>query len=172
MPPVSRDGIAIQPFLLTRVRHAFSIKKYKSIEWQDRIAPVPHSKVGSRSGARTVGTGGNSITFVMDRSPATMITFPAPASSNAGCGFPALRFPIGFSTRVMRPILLGVLSAPMHNELDKPLNSFSSSYSQRLLHLFQPKPRRFRDRPMCRRIFFSTQSLMKQKHSPECPTAK
>ena len=33
-----------------------------------------------------------------------MITFPAPASSNAACGFPALRFPACFTSRVMRPI--------------------------------------------------------------------
>ena len=33
-----------------------------------------------------------------------IITFPAPASSNAACGFPALRFPACFTSRVMRPI--------------------------------------------------------------------
>ena len=30
--------------------------------------------------------------------------FPTPASSNAACGFPALRFPAQFMFRVMRPI--------------------------------------------------------------------
>ena len=39
-----------------------------------------------------------------------MITFPAPASSNAACGFPALRFPACFTSRVMRPIASGALS--------------------------------------------------------------
>ena len=36
--------------------------------------------------------------------------FPSPATSNGACGFPALRFPVGFAPRVMRPIGLGVLS--------------------------------------------------------------
>ncbi len=35
---------------------------------------------------------------------------PAPASSNAACGFPALRFPADFASRVMRPIGPGALS--------------------------------------------------------------
>ena len=39
------------------------------------------------------------------------LSFPAPATSNAGCGFPALRSPICFMSRLMRPILLGRLSA-------------------------------------------------------------
>ena len=40
----------------------------------------------------------------------TMATFPAPASSNGACGFPALRFPACFAPRVMRPIVPEVLS--------------------------------------------------------------
>jgi len=39
-----------------------------------------------------------------------MVTFPAPATSNAACGFPALRFPVHFLPRVMGPITLGALS--------------------------------------------------------------
>ena len=46
------------------------------------------------------------------------------------------------------------------------------SYSHCVLHRVQPKPFRFRARSMWRRTFFSTQSLMKLKHSQECPTAK
>ena len=46
----------------------------------------------------------NPTTFALVRSPAPIITFPAPASSNAACGFPALRFPACFTSRVMRPI--------------------------------------------------------------------
>jgi hypothetical protein len=76
------------------------------------------SSVGSRAGARTVGSGGDSIAFAMDRSPATMVTFPAPATSNAACGFPALRFPVCFMSRFMGPIALGALSAQMHGEPD------------------------------------------------------
>jgi hypothetical protein len=41
----------------------------------------------------------------------TMATFPAPATSNAACGFPALRFPACFVFRVMGPIALGALAA-------------------------------------------------------------
>ena len=37
--------------------------------------------------------------------------FPAPASSHAACGFPALRAPAHFSPRVMRPIVPELLSA-------------------------------------------------------------
>jgi hypothetical protein len=74
------------------------------------------SSVGSRAGARTLGSGGNSIAFAIDRSPATMVTFPTPATSNAACGFPALRFPVCFVPKVMRPIALGALSEPPNDE--------------------------------------------------------
>ena len=42
--------------------------------------------------------------------PAPLVTFPAPASSNAACGFPALRFPACFASRVMWPFASGALS--------------------------------------------------------------
>ena len=42
-----------------------------------------------------------------------MVTFPTPASSNGACGFPALRFPVRFTPRVMGPLRLGALSAPV-----------------------------------------------------------
>src|SRR6266581_5789111 len=43
----------------------------------------------------------------------------APAASNVACGFPALRSPVCFSSRVMRPIVLGQLSGEMRfAELD------------------------------------------------------
>jgi hypothetical protein len=76
---------------------------------------TPRSLVGSRAGARTFGSGGNSIAFAMDRRPATMVTFPVPATSNAACRFPALRFPC-FVPKVMRPIALGALSEPPNDE--------------------------------------------------------
>src|SRR5215475_6086257 len=38
-------------------------------------------------------------------------TFPAPATSNAACGFPALRSPVCFTSKVMGPIVLERLSA-------------------------------------------------------------
>ena len=43
-------------------------------------------------------------------------TFPAPAASNAACGFPALRSPVCFASRLMGPILperLSVLVEPL-----------------------------------------------------------
>src|SRR5262249_59014875 len=51
-------------------------------------------------------------------SPAAIVTFPVPATSNAACGFPALRFPACFTSRVMGPIMPGALSEQMHDELD------------------------------------------------------
>ena len=45
-------------------------------------------------------------------------TFPAPAASNAACGFPALRSPVCFASRIMGPILPERLSA-----LVEPLGS-------------------------------------------------
>jgi hypothetical protein len=87
-----------------------------------RVAPgsfTPRrSQVGSRAGARTLGAGGNSIAFALDRSPVAIVMFPAPATSNAACGFPALRFPVCFVSGVMRPIKLGVLSAQIDDEPD------------------------------------------------------
>src|ERR1700730_10801922 len=82
-------------------------------------------------------------------------TFPVPATSNAACGFPTLRSPACFTSRVMGPILLGRLSAEATEPL---LNSFKVSYSHCLLHRVQPKPFRFRALIRWRRIFFSTQS--------------
>ena len=71
----------------------------------------PRSSVGSGTGAPILGSGGCSIAFALGLSPAPMITFPTPASSNAACGFPALRFPIAFIPRFMWPIDWGALSA-------------------------------------------------------------
>jgi len=41
----------------------------------------------------------------------SVIPFPAPATSHAACGFPALRAPAHFSSMVMRPIVPELLSA-------------------------------------------------------------
>jgi len=40
-----------------------------------------------------------------------MVTSPVPASSNGAGGFPALRSPACFAVRVLRPVMLGALSA-------------------------------------------------------------
>ncbi len=41
----------------------------------------------------------------------TVIPFPAPATSNAAGGFPALRSPVHFMPRVMGPFMLEILSS-------------------------------------------------------------
>ena len=69
------------------------------------------SSVGSRAGAPPVGSGGSSGAFALGLSPAPVGTFPAPASSNPACRFPALGFPVAFVSRVMRPFKPGALSA-------------------------------------------------------------
>src|SRR5207248_10293588 len=45
---------------------------------------------------------------------------PAPATSHVACGFPALRVPAHFTTRVMRPIRTGHLP---RRAVDKPLGT-------------------------------------------------
>src|SRR5215468_603558 len=49
--------------------------------------------------------------------PFDRATFPVPSTSHAACGFPALRAPICFAPRLMRPIRLGRLSV-RHVALD------------------------------------------------------
>jgi len=71
---------------------------------------LPRSSVGSRTGAPTVGSGGSSKAFALGLSPAPLVTFPAPATSNPAYGFPVPGFPANFSWRVMKPIALAVLS--------------------------------------------------------------
>ena len=71
----------------------------------------PRSPVGSRAGALSVGSGGSSGAFAPGLSPAPVGTFPAPASSNPACRFPALGFPVAFVSRVMWPFKPGALSA-------------------------------------------------------------
>ncbi len=50
--------------------------------------PTAPAQVGSRAGARTLGSGGFSTPFVVGLSPVPIATFPTPASSNPACGFP------------------------------------------------------------------------------------
>src|SRR5450755_3091796 len=82
------------------------------------------SPVGSRAGARTVGSGGCSTAFAVGLSPAPLATSPAPATSNGAGGFPALRSPARFTPRLMRPAVAAALSALAHGH--------------RLLHLARP----------------------------------
>src|SRR5215467_5412931 len=72
-------------------------------------------------------------------------TFPVPATSNAMGGFPALRSPVCFASRVMRPILLvrlSVESVRMHSA-----SAYSTASSRSPLdseaqnaRTFQPSP--------------------------------
>ena len=82
----------------------------------------------------------NPTTFALVRSPAPIITFPAPASSNAACGFPALRFPACFASRVMWPFASGALSeqpiaAASYSTSSNRAPSVSAGFSL-LLHVY------------------------------------
>ena len=69
------------------------------------------SSVGSRAGAPSVGSGGHSTAFAMGLSPAPVVTFPTPATSNPACRLPAPGFPADFLSRVMGPMVPEWLSA-------------------------------------------------------------
>ncbi len=95
------------------------------------------SQVGSRTGAPTVGSGGNSPIFTEGLSPAPLVTIPVPATSNPACRFPAPGFPVDFTTRVMGPIGLGALSThegqPDSQKTDQvadTTNAYSTSSNQ------------------------------------------
>ena len=86
--------------------------------------------VGSRTGAPPVGP----------VNPAPLVTFPTPASSNAACGFPALRFPACFASRVMWPFASGALSeqpiaAASYSTSSNRAPSVSAGFSL-LLHVY------------------------------------
>lgn len=69
------------------------------------------------------------------------------ATLHVACGFPALRAPAHFSSRVMRPILLERLQRPTDRTTrGTPEKRPSVSDSHSLLHSFQPKPRRWHAR--------------------------
>ncbi len=88
------------------------------------VDPYATVVVGSRTGAPTLGAGGCSTAFAVALSPAAIITFPAPATSNVACGFPALRSPVCFGPWLMGPFRPSRLSAEQKNGC--------------LLHLAQP----------------------------------
>jgi hypothetical protein len=67
--------------------------------------------------------------------------FPAPAASHVACGFPALRAPAHFTSRVMKPISLERLQSL--TAADTRYSGPSVPYSHSLFHRFQPKPGRF-----------------------------
>ena len=75
------------------------------------LDPLLRLAVGSRTGAPTLGAGGCPTAFAVALSPAAIITFPAPATSNVACGFPALRSPVCFGPWLMGPFRPSRLSA-------------------------------------------------------------
>ena len=74
-----------------------------------RIAPafdLFQILVGSSAGAVDLGKGSSCCRRLSPSAGASVLTmspFPAPASSHAACGFPALRAPAHFASRVMGP---------------------------------------------------------------------
>jgi hypothetical protein len=131
-----------------------------------RLSPVWHgsvacsrSSVRSGAGARTAGAGGNSITFAMDRSPAGHGHVSSSRHVKRSVRFSCTALSCWLHARGYGTYHAGSAFGSSERRTRYPSNSLSSSYSQRLLHLFQPKPRRFRDRPMCRRISLRVTSL-------------
>ncbi len=89
--------------------------------------PPPPPLVGRVENWRADSLGSGVYAFRCFRSvpsPAPVTTFPAPASSNTACGFPALCFPVVFIPRFMWPIDWGTLSTA-----DKA-TAYSTSSSQ------------------------------------------
>jgi hypothetical protein len=99
--------------------HAYALLSQSApqsgVAWLCCLFPLI-GRVGA--GARTVGAGGNSITFAMDRSPAGHGHVSSSRHVKRSVRFSAVRFPVGFMPGVMGPIMLGVLSARVNDELD------------------------------------------------------
>lgn len=69
-----------------------------------------HYLVGSELARFPLGSGVLSVAFATVLNPPPLVTFPAPSSSNAACGFPALRLPDSFTPKFMGAIMLEELS--------------------------------------------------------------
>ncbi|WFU62556.1 hypothetical protein [Bradyrhizobium brasilense] len=79
---------------------------------RDRVVPIPKDLVRSLTdllSERGLANHGRVEDWRANRS-LDRATFPAPSTSHAACGFPALRAPICFAPRLMGPIMLGLLS--------------------------------------------------------------
>ena len=108
-------------------------------------ASLGWTHVGSRTGAPTVGSGGSSKAFALGLSPAPLVTFPAPATSNPAYGFPVPGFPGCFAPRVMGPIRLRALSVTAGNHRAVAYSTSSAeaptfSDSPRNARTVQPSP--------------------------------
>src|SRR3954467_4679172 len=102
------------------------VSPYASAVTENRLRPysIRPLPVGSRTGARTVGSGGSSSAFASGLSPAPMVTSPAPPTPNPACGPPAPGFPVRFAPRVMGPfgLRLGVDPPPQVLQIDGRLS--------------------------------------------------
>jgi len=114
-------------------------------------------QVGSRTGAHTLGGG-----FPVPRfrlwvgSQFPIATFPALAASNGACGFPALRFPVRFVSRVMGPIMLGALSASVVGAAPVVLKQTQVRIQPLPTPPLPAEAPPFSCTHQCRRTFFST----------------
>ena len=84
--PVESRGGAL-PVGIGGSSGAFATGPQADVRWH---VSSPRSPVGSGAGVPPVGSGGCSVAFAPGLSPAPVGTFPAPASSNSACRFPAL----------------------------------------------------------------------------------
>ena len=84
-------GLLLDGKIVLGVDHRFALRS-------PALVSAPSSRV--EDWRITVGSGGSSIAFALDLIPAAVVLFPAPASSNGACGFPALRFPVTFMARL------------------------------------------------------------------------
>jgi hypothetical protein len=78
-----------------RVDFVALVKPPQSIRYEIMLQGLTQVSVGSKTGAPTLGSGGCSTAFAVALSPATMVTFPAPAESNVACGLQKDRIPVG-----------------------------------------------------------------------------
>ena len=138
-----------------------------------------HLHVEIRVGSRTGAVARRSLLGCIRGFPlrarlgVSVTPFPAPATSHVACGFPALRAPAHFTSRFMRPIRPERLPRwTAHRRLGTPKRARASRTaipcsiaSSRNLDAGTPCAR-------WRRIFFSTQSRMYEKHRLEWPIAK
>lgn len=74
---------------------------------------------GSTTAARGRLTDAVPTVCAVDLRPAAVVAVPVPVTSDAADRFPALRFPVCFTSWSSRPIIQGALLAPQH---DKPVS--------------------------------------------------
>jgi hypothetical protein len=98
------------------------------------VAELPPPKVGSRTGAVRRRSGLSvAPRFLWECLTSPPVRpFPAPATSNGAGGFPALRSPVRFTPRLMRPAVAAALSATAPTPPGPPNSAFPLAYIPRL----------------------------------------